>query len=46
MIKQTLLALQKRYLSIWFLILTFLVVLPTSYTMETAKEFSATASPP
>jgi len=43
MLKQTLLALQKRFLSIWFLILTVLVVLPTSYTMETAKEFSATA---
>ncbi|MGC5327436.1 sensor histidine kinase [Brevibacillus sp. SYSU BS000544] len=43
MFKLTLHALQKRFLSIWFLILTVLVVLPTSYTMETPLQFSATA---
>lgn len=43
MFKLTLQALQQRFLSIWFLILTVMVVLPTSFSKETPLQFSATA---
>lgn len=43
MYKQILNAIQKRFLSIWFLIIIVLVILPTSFSMETPIQFTVTA---
>lgn len=42
MLKQILNAIQQRFLSIWFLILIVLIILPTSFTLETPLQFSIT----
>ncbi len=43
MYKQIFNAIQKRFLSIWFLIIIVLIILPNSFSIETPLQFSVTA---